>query len=289
MLINRQVLPPIYPTNATKLHLNSSGNWIEIDTNVSSANIKYVLLWHHSDFAPFYYFLEKDVFKKNNCSFTNCHVTTNRSYFGKDLDRFHAIAFNCRMLGYYNPEVIPRSPHQKFIFVNTEASVAMKINTNIYDGFFNWTLTYKLDSDIPYPYILIRNSSGAVVGPKINMKWKNNMRDVDEHLALRLRNKSKIAVAFVSNCRARSGREVAIYQLRTELKERGYELDVYGACSNKKCEKSEKDVCDNLVKDYYFYLAFENALAEDYVTEKLLRPLLHDTVPIVFGRAKYSR
>ncbi|XP_050682732.1 alpha-(1,3)-fucosyltransferase C-like [Leptidea sinapis] len=50
-----------------------------------------------------------------------------------------------------------------------------------------------------------------------------------------------------------------------------------------------EDCLDLLRKDYFFYLAFENSLAEDYVTEKILYPLMHYTVPIVYGGADYSR
>lgn len=43
-----------------------------------------------------------------------------------------------------------------------------------------------------------------------------------------------------------------------------------------------------LERDYKFYLAFENSLYCDYVTEKFFHPLLHKTVPIVYGGTNYS-
>lgn len=39
---------------------------------------------------------------------------------------------------------------------------------------------------------------------------------------------------------------------------------------------------------YLFYLAFENALCDAYVTEKVWRPLVHGLVPVVLGGANYS-
>ncbi len=40
---------------------------------------------------------------------------------------------------------------------------------------------------------------------------------------------------------------------------------------------------------YKFYLAFENSLCQDYATEKLVRPLMTEIVPVVYGGTNYSR
>lgn len=41
-------------------------------------------------------------------------------------------------------------------------------------------------------------------------------------------------------------------------------------------------------RDYKFYLAFENSLCHDYVTEKFYNALLFNTVPVVYGGADYE-
>lgn len=41
--------------------------------------------------------------------------------------------------------------------------------------------------------------------------------------------------------------------------------------------------------EYKFYLAFENSLCVDYVTEKLYGALQRGIVPVVFGGANYTR
>ena len=40
---------------------------------------------------------------------------------------------------------------------------------------------------------------------------------------------------------------------------------------------------------YTFILAFENALCDDYVTEKFFVPLQHGLIPVVLGGANYTR
>ena len=50
-----------------------------------------------------------------------------------------------------------------------------------------------------------------------------------------------------------------------------------------------QDVCDNsALKDYKFYLSFENGICTDYVTEKYWRYLELGLVPVVLGGANYS-
>ena len=43
-----------------------------------------------------------------------------------------------------------------------------------------------------------------------------------------------------------------------------------------------------LERDYKFYLAFENSICRDYVTEKFFKSMLYSTVPIVYGGADYE-
>jgi alpha-1,3-fucosyltransferase len=44
-----------------------------------------------------------------------------------------------------------------------------------------------------------------------------------------------------------------------------------------------------LDNDYKFYMAFENSLYEDYVTEKLFDNLKRFIIPVVYGGADYSK
>ncbi|CAH0591629.1 unnamed protein product [Chrysodeixis includens] len=253
-------------------------------------DFKYVLLWTSTAFAPFYYLgIGQRAFLDNNCSVVNCYVTDDRNFFGDDITKFDAIAFNGRNL---SPFDLPnkRSPHQKYIFFDMESADNYPICEEQFDGFFNWTATYRLDSDVPFPYILIRDRSGKVVGPKLDMKWKEDMPEVGEEFAYRIENKTKAAAWFVSHCRTRSGRRGFAAALKAALLPYGFTVDVYGYCGSLKCPRNKQSDCDFLLKrDYFFYLSLENSFDRDYVTEKLLTALQHDVVPILYGGADYSR
>ena len=43
-----------------------------------------------------------------------------------------------------------------------------------------------------------------------------------------------------------------------------------------------------LEKKYKFYLALENSICPDYVTEKMYEALKHNIVPVVFGGSDYK-
>lgn len=252
-------------------------------------NLKYILLWTLRDYAPLS-FLEdgQRSFLKNNCSVVNCYVTANRNFFGSNYTKFDAVAFNGRNLKMRLPRW--RSPHQKYIYFNMESSDNYPVCQSKFDGFFNLTATYKLDSDIPLPYILIKNAKGEIVGPKRRMEWKQNVEIVGNEYIQRIENKTKAVAWFVSHCQTRSKREVFSKLLHEALKPYGFTVDVYGKCGSLVCSRTKRSNCDFMLKrDYFFYMSLENSFAEDYVTEKLLTALDNDLVPIVFGGADYSR
>ena len=69
-------------------------------------------------------------------------------------------------------------------------------------------------------------------------------------------------------------------------------VHVYGKCGSMKCPRESPDAREDcwslLEKDYKFYLALENSICPDYVTEKMFEALKHDIVPIVLGGTDYT-
>lgn len=266
--------------------------------NNNVSNLKYILQWTSPKNVPFVYMGEgQEGFISRNCSYTNCFVTSNRTYLG-DYTKFDVIAFagpEVRFMqtpGY--PDRLPekRSQHQRYVFASIESAENYPVCSDKFNGFFNWTWTYRLESEAKWGYIVIRDAQNNIIGPKTNMNWlKTDQMDVvGDDIKEKLRKKTKAVAWFVSNCVSRSRREKFASVLGIWLAKYDLEIDIYGECGNLKCSRDNEEECDKMIeRDYYFYLSFENSFAEDYVTEKLLHPLKYLAVPIVYGGANYSR
>ncbi|XP_023237561.1 alpha-(1,3)-fucosyltransferase C-like [Centruroides sculpturatus] len=195
------------------------------------------------------------------CRETRCLFTSDRSL----LNRSHALVFHSADITDF--PVRPR-PEQVWVWHTLEAPP----NTGSlrdFDGLFNWTATYRLDSDVPAPYGWFRRLRPDEPAPSLRDYW---------------RGKSAPAVWFVSNCLTYSNREGYVRELRRSLP-----VDVVGFCGNLSCSPKMADACyREASRTYFFYLAFENAHCKDYVTEKFFHALRYDMVPVVFGGANYS-
>lgn len=95
------------------------------------------------------------------------------------------------------------------------------------------------------------------------------------------------SVVYVqSGCNPPSDRDEYVAELMKYIK-----VDSYGAClHNKDLPEEFKNPLTmddegfrNIIAKYKFTLSFENAICEDYITEKLWRPLVLGSVPIYKG------
>ncbi|KAL1463914.1 hypothetical protein MTO96_027124 [Rhipicephalus appendiculatus] len=185
-----------------------------------------------------------------------------------DVVLFHVRNINIRN---FPPK---RLSWQKWIFYTMESpSNTVFRDFDLVNDTFNWTMTYREDSDVYVPYgrIVPRNGTSAAAKMRdMRAIWKS---------------KSKTAVWMVSNCKTQSKREMFVRELRRHM-----DVDVYGSCGNLKCPLSRGDSCYvDFERTYFFALAFENSICKDYVTEKFFTALEHDIVPVVFGGANYSQ
>ncbi|VDP60232.1 unnamed protein product [Heligmosomoides polygyrus] len=92
--------------------------------------------------------------------------------------------------------------------------------------------------------------------------------------------KSKGAAWFVSHCGTNSHREAYVDELKNY-----FPVDIYGRCGSLKCDRG--GACEKMLDvDYHFYIAFENSICKDYITEKLWNQgYLRDVVPLVLKRS----
>ena len=92
---------------------------------------------------------------------------------------------------------------------------------------------------------------------------------------------------IVSHCNSESGRERYVNELSKHI-----EVDIFGSCGNRACSAlntaNPQSCSDHVEQNYMFYLAFENAFCDQYVTEKLWFWLTMDIVPVVMGQANYT-
>jgi hypothetical protein len=128
------------------------------------------------------------------------------------------------------------------------------------------SLTYCMDEAVPLPYP--------------NWVEYDLMQQVSS-----LEDRNGKGALFVSNCAP--DRKKNLESIAAALKRQGIVVDGYGSCEilgtvrkkcpRKTCLKREK------LKEYSFYIAFENSQVWDYVTEKILEGFIAGTITIAFG------
>ncbi|XP_075042023.1 3-galactosyl-N-acetylglucosaminide 4-alpha-L-fucosyltransferase FUT3-like [Mixophyes fleayi] len=165
----------------------------------------------------------------------------------------------------YNKKAMPQKPRpyfQRWVWYNMEPPLIIS-NLDMLDNLFNWTMTFRMDSDIVIPY-----------GRTEILKEPQNFT---------IPTKSKL-VSWVVSSWYPGVRRISYYEeLRKHIP-----IDVYGA----KHMKLKSEDFHSTISQYKFYLSFENSIYRDYITEKLwINAFGSGTVPVVLGtsRKNYER
>lgn len=226
-------------------------------------------------------------FFKRKCRFHNCYVTNNRLLLG-DTRLFDAIIFNSNSTNLDLPKY--RSSGQKYVFLSKQSADAFPVCDAIFDDFFNWTWTYRTDSEIKIRFYSILNLAGEDLGASEYFKWYTKMDPVDYNFKSSLANKYKAAAWFVDDCNTISKREDFVEDLKKSLGKYNLTVDIYGACGDMKCKRKTMAACYwKLKRTYYFYLAFEDSFDKDYVTDSVVHGMKNNAVPVVYGGADYDK
>ncbi len=161
-----------------------------------------------------------------------------------------------------NVTKLTKHPDQIWVGMSLESDVNYPCLSNPeFMRLFDLTVTYRLDSDIPWTYLGPWDTQ-ALLAPPL------------------LKTADAPAVYFVSSRFNGSGRLKYVRQLMEHLK-----VDSYGRCLNNRTLQEDLGVQTKLdtIARYKFTLAFENSISPDYVTEKFFQPLMAGSVPVYLG------
>ncbi|XP_045171050.2 alpha-(1,3)-fucosyltransferase C-like [Mercenaria mercenaria] len=156
------------------------------------------------------------------------------------------------------------------------------INIVKFRDIFNWTMTYRKDSDIPMLYGQVLHKRDVSDNAKLLLEQENNKKSYDAIYS----RKKRDAVWLVSHCSTKSKREKYIEKLKNHIN-----VDILGHCGENLCPKTSRHsgCIEDIVKTYKFVLSFENTFHTDYVTEKLFDWFPRDIIPVVYGMADYNK
>ncbi len=197
-----------------------------------------------------------------------CHFTSDRSL----LEQADAVWFHAPSLSRFRR--LPRKRRgQKWILASMESDVNYPIlrNSRIVRR-FDLSMSYRLDSDIPAPYPTWHEygdfltqprpfETKVLTGAPLAYIASNPVHDRDRYVKAMMRH---------------------------------IPVDSYGRCLN---NRSPDDFVDRAnswgagvwesvrktIRNYRFYLAFENSRTTDYVTERVFHALVEGTVPVYRG------
>jgi len=199
------------------------------------------------------------------CPVWQCETSANRT----DVHTYDAVLFHLRT---WSKNDLPhlRLANQRYVFWSIESAAWRIHSVAPMAEFFNWTMTYRWDSDVVAPYGYVRPIGNVPLHPsEAQMKiYLSNHRNSSRNYA---KGKTKMAVWFASNCRiVVSSRNELVKELQKYIA-----IDVYGTCGNLTCPKklddsyeSSEECRDLAASEHKFYLSLENSLCRDYVTEK---------------------
>uniref|UniRef100_A0A0N4Z8E2 Fucosyltransferase n=1 Tax=Parastrongyloides trichosuri TaxID=131310 RepID=A0A0N4Z8E2_PARTI len=209
---------------------------------------------------------------ERSCEELNCELTKDKSLFSTS----DAVVFHHADL--YSIKDYPKRffESQKFIFYTLESPYATRAFGP--ENYFNWIMSYNYKSDITFTY---------------GSKWRKckglcNRVPYDSSKILSTKRNRGI-VGYISNCYSNSRREKIVEKLRKYIP-----TTIFGKCSVDRakqkngCKQSDYKCEEEVINSYYFYFAFENAICNNYVTEKYWSRYSFNSVPIVMKRYIYE-
>ena len=241
------------------------------------------------------------------CSQPNCYMIKKDTFFQRPIEKSDAVVIHAQNLWFMpSRKSYKRNPQQLWVYFSMEPQrfsfCSPYYDPTDLDDWFNVTATFRSDSTIVTPYKSFGSWSTIFLEPGFVSAFKSKYGNTPSpELALQtdIRNKPKKKspiLWFVSHCDTPSRREDYVQELLKYI-----DIDIYGSCGGNFGEHGKKSPCDDLkpedrnecnhkhFNEYKFYLAFENSMCEEYITEKYWK-LYHgdlifnaNLIPIVRG------
>lgn len=234
-----------------------------------------VILWWHSDLFP--HVENDDGYVELKCpNEVSCLTTPNRQALKEDTRLVSIMLYGTDFRAYEAP--LPRLRNHLWALVHEESPLNnhMLCHDEI-ASLFNFSSTFKRHSDFPITTQHFPSLEFLTSRKPVPLSEKNKLRK--EGLAP--------VVYLQSHCDVPSDRDRYVKELMKHI-----DVDSYGACLNNKdlenrtlwsTETMHDPMLYDVLAKYKFNLAFENALCEDYITEKLVRALHVGSVPVYRG------
>ncbi|XP_053150424.1 alpha-(1,3)-fucosyltransferase 10 isoform X2 [Hemicordylus capensis] len=225
-----------------------------------------ILLW----WSP----LTGETGRLGQCGPDACFFTINRTYQQHPMTKaflFYGTDFSINALP------LPRKDYHDWALFHEESP---KNNYKLFQRpaitLFNHTATFSRHSHLPLTTQYLESIEA--------LKSRRYMLSLQKKNSLR----KKLAplVYIQSDCDPPSDRDSFVKELMAHV-----EVDSYGACLHNRDlpehlrnpASMDSDNFYKILAQYKFVLAFENAVCDDYITEKLWRPLKLGVVPVYYG------
>ncbi|XP_070598434.1 alpha-(1,3)-fucosyltransferase 10 [Erythrolamprus reginae] len=215
--------------------------------------------------------------RQAQCGEDVCFFTINRTYQHNPMTKaflFYGTDFSIHSLP------LPRRDYHDWALFHEESP---KNNYKLFQPpaitLFNHTATFSRHSHLPLTTQYLE-SIEALRSLKytVSLQKKNSLR------------KRLAPLVYVqSDCDPPSDRDNYVKELMAHI-----EIDSYGDCLHNRDlpdhlrnpSSMDSDSFYRILAQYKFVLAFENSICEDYITEKLWRPLKLGVVPVYYGSPK---
>nr|XP_014091802.2 uncharacterized protein LOC106618538 [Bactrocera oleae] len=226
-----------------------------------------------------------------------CSVTLSNNTQLKDSRSFDAVVINSTLDNILSGrDLINVNADHSLIIFCTDKPLQFSNSSNIslanshlriYDKIFS----YSLKSDFVYqPYKIVRRNDSRIMSPTLQPHWDVPQATFESHISRNLFYESVIDSSPLALAILNRPCQVA----RKELIERitqNMDVHTYGECGEYSCDEGSCKFVPHSRgnKTYKFFLAFEEELCEDYVSESFFKALNGSMLPVVFGGANYTR